>query len=118
MPHGTGKQVSALLDMNAALQSQTQTLNNARAQVTVAALASPRDDTAIQSKIDAIEKAGFVLARARADSVAKLQAGPEPLTPSKSLGWWPRAAGTGLASPNPSRWTSPITAVTCRSSME
>ena len=103
MPHVTAKQASALLDMNAALQSQTQALNNARTQVTVAALSAPRDDAAIQSKADAVEQAELAMALSRADAAGKLQAGPEPLD-KEQIAWLVAAGGsygTGFTEPEP-----------------
>src|SRR4051812_26907098 len=103
MPHATAKQASALLDMTAALQSQMQTLNRARAQVTLAALSPPADDAAIQSKVDAVEAAESTVARARADALAKLQSTPDRLD-SEQAAWLVAAGGTygtGFTEPEP-----------------
>jgi hypothetical protein len=103
MPHVTAKQASMLLDMTAALQNQTQALNNARTQVTLSALATPMDDGAIRSKIDAVEAAEFALAKARADAFAKLQATPERVDSEQSA-WLVAAGGSytiGFTEPEP-----------------
>jgi hypothetical protein len=99
MPHVTAKQASALLDMSAALQTQTQAVNNARAQATLAALTA----TDIGSKIDAVRAAELSLARARADAFTKLQATSDRLD-SEQVAWLVAAGGTygtGFTEPEP-----------------
>ena len=101
MPHVTAKQASALLDMTAALQPQAQVLNNARTQVTLAALAGASDDAA--SKIGALEAAELALAQARAEALARLQATPDRLD-SEQVAWLVAAGGaygTGFTEPEP-----------------
>jgi hypothetical protein len=99
MPHVTAKQASALLDMSAALQTQTQAVNNARAQVTLAALTA-KD---IGTTIDAVRAAELSLARARADAFTKLQATSDRLD-SEQVAWLVAAGGTygtGFTEPEP-----------------
>jgi len=55
MPHATAKQASALIDMAAALQSQTQALNAGRTRLTLAALNAPQDDNGIRSKVEPLK---------------------------------------------------------------
>jgi hypothetical protein len=101
MPHVTAKQASALLDMSTALQNQAQAVNNARIQVTLAALAS--DDAAIRSKIDALETVELALARARAETFSKLQDSPDRLD-SEQVAWLVAAGGAygaGFTEPEP-----------------
>ena len=103
MPHVTAKQASTLLDMTAALQSQSQALNNARTQVTLAALTSPLDDAVVRSRIAAVEAAELALARPRADAFAELQATAEHLDHEQSA-WLVAAGGSyaiGFTEPEP-----------------
>lgn len=102
MPHATAKQASTLLDMSAFLQPHSQALNNARMQVTAAALRPP-DEAAIQSKLDAVGVAELALARARADAFANLQSTPDRLD-SEQVAWLVAAGGsypTGFTEPEP-----------------
>jgi hypothetical protein len=103
MPHVTAKQASALLEMTTALQAQTQTLNSARTQLTLAALSTPADDAAIRLKVDAVEAAELALARARAGAFAKLQATSDQFD-SEQVAWLVAAGGsygTGFTEPEP-----------------
>jgi Domain of Unknown Function (DUF1080) len=103
MPHVTAKQAAALLEMTAALQSQTQTLSAARTQVTLAALAVPRNDVDIQAKVDAVVAAERTMARARSDAFGKLQATADRLDPEQ-VGWLVGGGGSygaGFTEPEP-----------------
>ncbi len=93
MPHVSAKQASTLVDITTALQTQTQALNNARSQLTSAALAVPPDESAVRLKADAVEAAELALARARADALAKLQATADRLD-SEQLAWLVAAGGS------------------------
>jgi Domain of Unknown Function (DUF1080) len=73
MPHVTAKQAIALTEMTSGLTAQSQTLTAARADVIQAALTVPRNDAAIQAKIDAVAKTELALANARADALARFQ---------------------------------------------
>jgi hypothetical protein len=89
--------------MTTALQAQTQTLNSARTQLTLAALLTPADDAAIRLKLDAVEAAELALARARADAFAKLQATSDHFD-SEQVAWLVAAGGsygTGFTEPEP-----------------
>jgi Domain of Unknown Function (DUF1080) len=76
IPNVTEAQAAALAAMNADLGSQMQSLAGARAALTAAAFADPRNDAAIQTGAEAASLAELALARARADAFAKLQASP------------------------------------------
>ena len=77
-PHATAKQAKVLLAMTAALATQTQALNDARAAVAAAAYSEPAN-AAIKAKIDAVGAAETALASARADAFAKIQASADKL---------------------------------------
>ncbi len=103
MPHVTARQAAALLDMTTALQAQVQPLNAARTQVTIASLAMPASDTAIQTKIDAVIAAEAALAHARAEAFAKLQATDQRLD-GEQTAWLIAAGGSyavGFTEPEP-----------------
>lgn len=103
MPHVTARQASALVDLTASLQTQTQSLNRARTQLAAAALTSPPDNAAIQLHADAVAAAELALAQARADAFAKLQASPDALD-AEQIAWLVAAGGTygtGFTEPEP-----------------
>lgn len=78
-PHATPAQANVLMAMTANLTAQTQALTAARNAVTAAAYAEPRNDAAINSKIDAVVAAELVLANARADDFARVEASANKL---------------------------------------
>lgn len=80
LPNATPEQTAAVARMNADLGSLSQRLDAARADVIAASLAQPRNDAAIQSKVDAVRTAEIQLAHARADAFARLQASPDKLS--------------------------------------
>jgi hypothetical protein len=103
MPHVTANQASALLEMTAALQRLAQALNAARTQVGFAALAVPRDNRAIETKVDAVKAAEIALAQAQADAFAELQTTAGRLDPEQ-VAWLIAAGGlygTGFTEPEP-----------------
>src|SRR5215469_10259954 len=79
MPHVSAKQAIALTEMTSGLTAQSQALSAARAEVIQAAFAVPRNDAAIEAKIEAVAKAELALANARADALAKFQSTPDKL---------------------------------------
>jgi len=78
-PHATAAQAKVLMAMTADLTTLTQSLNEARAAVTAAAYASPRNDPGIVSKVDAVAAAELALANARANAFGKIQASADKL---------------------------------------
>jgi hypothetical protein len=80
LPNATPEQITAITRMNSGLAAPSQRLDAARADLLAAALAQPRDDRAIQSKVDAVRTAEIQLAHARADAFARLQASPDKLS--------------------------------------
>lgn len=73
-PHATPDQANVLMAMTANLTSMNQTLAAARAALTAAAYAEPRNDAGMKAKADAIAVAELALANARGDAFAKVQA--------------------------------------------
>jgi hypothetical protein len=103
MPHVNARQASALFTITSALQQQTQALNSARTQVTLAALSEPSNDRALQTKIAAVKEAELALARARADEFARIQSSPDRLD-SEQVAWLVAAGGSytaGFTEPEP-----------------
>ncbi len=78
-PHATAAQADVLLAMSANLTAQAQALTEARAAVTAAALAQPKNDATVQAKVNAVAAAELALASARADAFAKIQASKDKL---------------------------------------
>jgi hypothetical protein len=83
IPDLTEPQTAALDRMTADLTPQAQSVTAARAALTAASFAQPRNDAAIQAQADAIGAAELALANARADAFAKLQASPARLAPNQ-----------------------------------
>jgi len=103
MPHVTARQADAVTQMTAGFASRSQALTAARAGVIQSALAAPRNDAAIQAKVDAVAAAELALARARADALAALQATPDNLD-AEQLAWLVAGGGSfggGFTEPEP-----------------
>ena len=94
IPNVTQQQAAALVQMDADLQPLTRALNSARAALAAAALAEPRNDGAIQAKVEAVKAAELALARARAEAFLKIQASPNRLAPDQVTAYG-TMAGTG-----------------------
>ena len=104
MPHVTAKQATALLAMSSNQSALTQAVSAARAAVTASALSIPRDNAAINAKVDAVAAAELVLAQARAAALHTLQSTPDRLD-AEQLAWLAAAGGsygnTGFTEPEP-----------------
>jgi hypothetical protein len=104
MPHVTAKQAIALTDMTSGLTVQSEALNAARAEAIQSALTVPRNDAAVQAKIDTVVKAELALATARADALAKFQSTANRLD-AEQLAWLIAAGGSygqgGFTEPEP-----------------
>ncbi|HXR35786.1 MAG TPA: DUF1080 domain-containing protein, partial [Candidatus Binataceae bacterium] len=104
MPHVTAKQAAGLTEMTSGLLSLSVALNAARAGVISSALAAPRNDAAIQTKVDAVAAAELALANARADAFTRFQATLDKLD-TEQLAWLVAAGGsyggTGFTEPEP-----------------
>jgi Spy/CpxP family protein refolding chaperone len=83
VPNMNSNQVSMLMQMTGITQKFTPAVTAARAAVTAAALAEPRDDAAIKAKVEALGTAELALANARADALATIQASPDKLAPAQ-----------------------------------
>ncbi len=104
MPHVTAKQAIALTEMTSGLTPQSRALAAVRTEVIQAALALPRDDAAIRTKVDAVAAAELALANARADALAKIQSTPDKLD-AEQLAWLVASGGSygqgGFTEPEP-----------------
>jgi len=104
MPHVSAKQAIALTEMTSGLTAQSQALSAARAEVIQAAFAVPRNDAAIEAKIEAVAKAELALANARADALAKFQSTPDRLD-AEQHAWLVASGGSygqgGFTEPEP-----------------
>jgi hypothetical protein len=69
--------------MNAALLPLTQAVQAARIALASAAFAEPRDNAAIESKVDAVSTAELALGKGRADAFSRIQASPNKLVPGQ-----------------------------------
>ena len=83
VPNMTSNQVGLLMQMTGITQKFTPAVTAARAAVTAAALAEPRDDAAIKAKVEALGTAELALATARAEALAKIQASSDKLAPAQ-----------------------------------
>ncbi len=68
IPNATPEQTAAIAQMNVDLAPATQALTVARNAVVAAALAVPRDDAGIRTKVDAVKAAELTLANSRTDA--------------------------------------------------
>lgn len=78
-PHATPAQAEVLMAMTTNLTPLVRALTEARAALTAASYAEPRNDAGIRAKADAIAAAELALANARADAFAKVQASANKL---------------------------------------
>ena len=99
IPNATPEQTAAVTRMNAAVAAETERLSAARADLLAASFAAPRNDAAIQAKVDAIRAAELQLARARADAFGKLQASPDKLATEQVAALAAGAGGRGGRAP-------------------
>jgi hypothetical protein len=83
IPNATPEQTAAIAQMNADLAQAMQALTTARTAVVAAALAVPRNDADIKTRVDAVIAAEVYLAGSRAAGLAKLQESPNKLSPDQ-----------------------------------
>jgi hypothetical protein len=95
MPNATPEQIAALARINADLTPLSQALAAARAAITTAALAEPRDDAVIRARVDSVKAAEQTLASARADALEKIQISSANPAPGQVAPVVPAAAGRG-----------------------
>ncbi len=95
VPHATPEQTAAIAQMNASLATQQQRLASARAELTAASLAQPRDNRAIDSRVDAVRAAERDLALARADAFVSLQSSSNRLAADQVAAFAAQGGGAG-----------------------
>ncbi len=104
MPHVTAKQAAELLDLTAYLDPGTRAVTAARAELTAASLATPRDDGAIGAKAHVLAVAEIALANARSSAMGSLQSSPDKLD-AEQLAWLAASGGVygtgGFTEPEP-----------------
>jgi hypothetical protein len=106
-PGVTAQQRMALAAMTAALTPLTQAVAAARSDLVAASLALPRNDVAIDAKLEAVAVAEKALGEARADAFAGIQkSAASALTPDQvaaliTLGGTFRTAGLAFTEPDP-----------------
>jgi hypothetical protein len=105
-PGVTAQQRIALAAMTAALTPLTQTAAAARTELVATSLAVPRNDAAIEGKLEAVVAAEQTLGGARADAFAAIQKSANILTPDQvaaliTLGGTYRTAGLAFTEPDP-----------------
>jgi Spy/CpxP family protein refolding chaperone len=83
LPGATAEQMRAIADMNTALAAQNAAVTAARAELTAAVYGASRDEAAIRAAVEKIRVAEVMLATKRAEEFARLQAGPNKLTPEQ-----------------------------------
>lgn len=94
IPNVTEAQTTALAQMNASLAPAVQAVAAARTAITAAVFSEPRNDAALQAKVEALAAAELALAKARADAFTTLQASPDKLSPDQ-VAAFAAAAGRG-----------------------
>jgi hypothetical protein len=83
IPNMTSNQVAQLTQLTGSVQGPAADVTAARAQLTAAAFAEPRDDAAVNAKVDSLAALELQLANARADALAKIQNSPDALSPDQ-----------------------------------
>ena len=83
LPGATPEQNQAVADMNTSLAALTATATAARNELATVAIADVRNVAAIRAAADRLRTAELALASARADAFARLQAGPNKLSPDQ-----------------------------------
>ena len=103
VPNLSPAQGGALVSLNSQLAPLTQKLNAARAALTSASYALPRNDADIRAKADAIVSAEAAVASARADWFANMQASPNKLSDNQAAALIAKggAVPTGFTEPDP-----------------
>jgi hypothetical protein len=104
IPNITQPQTTALTQLTTDVMPLTRALNAARASLTAAAFAEPRDDAAIRSQAEAVKNAELAVANARADAFAKIQTSANKLAPDQVTAFIAMGgsfAGLGFTQPEP-----------------
>jgi hypothetical protein len=80
LPGATPQQTDALARMNSEIAPQVQKLTAARSAMTEASFGVPSDDRALSARAAAVREAEIVVATARGQAFAKMQASPDRLS--------------------------------------
>ena len=83
LPGATPEQTQAVADMNAALAALNTAVTTARSELAAATFADVKNEVAIRTAVEKLRVAELALASKRAEEFAKLQAGPNKLTPEQ-----------------------------------
>ena len=83
LPGATAEQTQAVADMNTALAAWNSAVAAARAELATVTFAAVRDDVAINAAVGKLRVAELDLATKRAEEFAKLQNGPNKLSPDQ-----------------------------------
>jgi len=83
LPGATPEQTQAVMDMNAALAEQTAAVARARNELAMVTFAEVRNVAGITAAVEKLRAAELALASKRAEEFAKLQAGPNKLSPEQ-----------------------------------
>ena len=83
LPGATPDQTQAVTDMNTALSPLDTAVTAARGELATATFADPKNEPAIRAAVEKLRLAELALASKRAEEFAKLQAGPNKLTPEQ-----------------------------------
>ena len=83
IPNATPEQMTALVEMTTALAPLTTAATTARNELATVAFTDVKNTAAINAAVQKLSAAELALATARADAFAKLQAGPNKLSPEQ-----------------------------------
>ena len=83
LPGATPEQTQAVTDMNTALAALNTAVTAARTELATATFGDVKNEPAIRAAVEKLRVAELALASKRAEEFAKLQAGPNKLTPEQ-----------------------------------
>jgi len=83
LPGATPEQTQAVADMNAALAALSSAVATARTELASATYVDVKNEAGIRAAVEKLRVAELALASKRAEEFAKLQAGPNKLTPEQ-----------------------------------
>jgi hypothetical protein len=83
LPGATPEQTQAVADMNTALEPQAAAVTAARAELATVTYANTRNEAGFKAAVEKLRTAELALATARAAEFAKIQAGPNKLSPEQ-----------------------------------
>src|SRR5207253_6142535 len=83
LPGATPEQTQAVADMNTALAALNSAVTTARTELATATFVDVLNEAAIRAAVEKLRVAELALASRRAEEFAKIQAGPNKLTPEQ-----------------------------------